>query len=365
LLGLIGVWLFAAQDQPVPPFLRVAHAHLSWWSMSLLISSLIMPALSLKRQVKRIITAGAFFTLLLYPLFVVLHYYSVPGKLSLPLVGELFVTPYGLAAFISEIVFFIAMVVLSLLAAGVRFPRLLNNINEPTRYELVSNISVPRKLFGVYAFFLSLSVFIGLYILTFFTLSYKPISPAALVQFHTHVGMFAVGFVMTILAMRAIGAAHSKWQLTYSVGVVALTATVLGFLIFILFNTHSIVWVGPAMLYYGVLVVGWLSLFGKFGLSALGDNYFHFARWALILIWGFLLIFTLTGPYLSLRYNKTPDFTVTYKQLDGGIDGKHVGPYPDPKKDYLGTAPSKNTPRGLENFHLSPGSWRIMADGNC
>ena len=361
-LGLSAVWLFIAQGEPVPHFLRVSHAHLSWWSMALLISSLIIPALSLNRIVKRIITAGAFFILPLNSLFIILHYKSAAYKLSLPLVGELFVTPYGFVVFMLELIFFAAMLGLSLMAAGIRFPKFLQSADSgSTRYELISNISVPRKVFGVYAFFLSVSVIIGFYVLSFFTLSYKPVSPAALVQFHTHIGIFVVGFLMTLIAMRAMGTASSKWRLTYNLGVVALTATVLGFLIFILFNTHSIVWVLPAMLYYSVLVLGWLSLFGKFGLRASEDNYFHFTRWALIVSWGFLLIFTLTGPYLSIRYSKTPDLTVTYTQLDGGIEGKHIGPYPDPKTDYQGTAPVKGTPRGLENFHLSPGSWAHVA----
>jgi hypothetical protein len=37
-----------------------------------------------------------------------------------------------------------------------------------------------------------------------------------------------------------------------------------------------------------------------------------------------------------------------------------VGPYPD-VENYQGTAPVKHTPRGLENFHLSPGSWSHVA----
>jgi hypothetical protein len=93
----------------------------------------------------------------------------------------------------------------------------------------------------------------------------------------------------------------------------------------------------------------------------LDDNYFHFTRRALAVIWGFLLVAVLVGPYLSLKYTTTPNLTVTYKQLDGGIDGKHIGPYPEIKPVYQGTAPAKGMPRGLENFHLSPGSWSHVA----
>jgi hypothetical protein len=362
LLGLIGVWMFAQQGEPVPHFLKVAHAHVSWWSMALLIASLMMPALPLKRIVKRIIAVGAFFILPLYALFIALHYRSPADEISLPFVGELFVTPYGFVAGVLEIVFFAVILGLALMAAGINVPKFLRSAdNKPARYELISNISVPGKAFGAYAFFLSVAIIIGLCMLLFFTLAYEPIVPAALVQFHTHIGIFAIGFLMTLIVMRAVGVAFSKWRLTYNLGVVALTTTALGFLIFIVFNTHSIAWVLPAMLYFGVLVLGWLSLLGKFGLRLPEDNYFHFTRWALVVIWGFLLVFVLAGPHLAVRYSKTPDLTVTYKQLDGGIDGKHVGPYPDPKTEPLATAPVKGTPRGLENFHLSPGSWAHVA----
>jgi hypothetical protein len=362
LLGLIGVWMFAQQGEPVPHFLKVSHAHVAWWSVALLISSLIMPALPLKRIVKRIIAAGAFFILPLYALSIALHYNSAADKLSLPFLGELFVTPYGFASFALELIFFAVMLGLALMAAGVRFPKFLQSgSSAPTRYELASNVSVPGKAFGAYAFFLSLAIIIGFYILANFTLQYKPITPAALVQFHTHMGIFAIGFLMVLIAMRAVGVSFSRWLLTYNLGIVSLAATALGFLIFIIFNTHSIAWVLPAMLYFAVLVLGWISLLGKFGLRPPDDNYFHFTRWALIVIWGFLLIFTLAGPYLAAQYSKTPDLTVTYKQPGGGIGGKHIGSYPDPKTELQETAPVKGNPRGLENFHLSPGSWAHVA----
>jgi hypothetical protein len=362
LLGLIGVWMFAQQGEPVPHFLKVAHAHVSWWSIALLISSLIIPSLPLGRAIKRIITAGAFFILPLYALFITLHYKSPADRVSLPFFGELFVTAYGFAAFALELIFFAVMLGLALMAAGVKFPKFLQSTNSgQTRYELISNISIPGKAFGVYAFFLFVAIITGFFMLLFFTLAYRPIAPAALVQFHTHIGIFAVGFLMILIAMRAVGASLSKWKLTYNLGVVSLAATTIGFLIFIFFNTHSIAWVLPAMLYFVVLVLGWLSLFGKFGLRSSEDSYFHFVRWSLIVIWGFMLVFILAGPHLSIRYSKTPDLTVTYKQLDGGIDGKHVGPYPDPETELKGTAPVKGTPRGLENFHLSPGSWAHAA----
>ncbi|MEM2951567.1 MAG: hypothetical protein QXZ00_01830, partial [Nitrososphaerota archaeon] len=55
--------------------------------------------------------------------------------------------------------------------------------------------------------------------------------------------------------------------------------------------------------------------------------------------------------FIALTWNTSPDVTVTYKQPEGA---PYPGPYPEV---YLGTAPVKGTPRGLENAHLSPGSW--------
>jgi hypothetical protein len=362
LLGLIAVWVFIIPGEVSPFFLRVLHAHVSWWAMVLLISSLIVPALSLKRQINKIITVGVFLILPLYVLFITLHNITTPSKLYLPLLGEVFVTPFGFVAGVIDIIFFGVAAVLALIAAGIRFPRLLSETDKPTRYEFVSDISVPRKLFGVYVIFLSLSVIIGFYLLAFFRLGHEPISPAALVQFHTHIGLFAIGFVMTLLVMRAIGAADSAWQLTYRIGMVALTATALGFLVFILFNTHSIVWVVPAMIYFGVLVLGFVSTLGKLGLRAIEDNYFHYTRWAIAIVWGLLLVLVLVGPHIALRYTTTPDLTVSFRQPDGGIDGRHIGPYADTRPGYyLGSAPLKGNPRALEKAHLSPGSWAHVA----
>ena len=132
----------------------------------------------------------------------------------------------------------------------------------------------------------------------------------------------------------------------------------IGFFAFIFFGAPSAAWAIPAAVYYGfgVLVMGLLAAWGKFGLVSRGPH-FHFVRGAIVFVMASLFIFTMAGPYLALTYDRTPDVTVTYKQPGGGT---HVGPYPDPQ-NYPGTAPVAKTPRGIENFHLSPASWAHVA----
>ena len=184
---------------------------------------------------------------------------------------------------------------------------------------------------------------------------------------HTHLGIFALGLVMVPLAMSAVGAKKEKIYLVSTLGNVVVFLTFLGLLAFILLKTHSIVWIAPGLLYVYLLFFGWHSLWGGLGLRE-GIN--HFTRIALIFIWGAMLFYALVGPLLGLLYDTHPNVTVTYKQgsakpsgiypASGSDTSLHVGAYPDPEH-YPGTAPVKNTPRGLENLHLSPTSWSHVA----
>ena len=162
---------------------------------------------------------------------------------------------------------------------------------------------------------------------------------------------------MIMLVMSAVGAKADIVSLSENSGL-SLSATMIGFFAFIFFGAPSAAWAIPAAVYYGfgVLVMGLLAAWGKFGLVSRGPH-FHFVRGAIVFVMASLFIFTMAGPYLALTYDRTPDVTVTYKQPGGGT---HVGPYPDPQ-NYPGTAPVAKTPRGIENFHLSPASWAHVA----
>ena len=68
-----------------------------------------------------------------------------------------------------------------------------------------------------------------------------------------------------------------------------------------------------------------------------------------------MVILISVGPLISLIWDTHSDVTVTYKQPEGSV---YPGAYPE---KYKGTAPVVNSPRGLENLHLSPGSWSHVA----
>ena len=368
LLGLIGVWGFLVQGKAVPSFLKVLHAHICWWSLIIVIASLIVPHLSLKPLVKKLITWGSFLLIPVYVILMTMHYTMAhPYVLSLGALGSFYVSFPGVGIFVCESSFFAVMIALGLLAAGVKIPFLTDEKRELSRYEISSPVEVPRQAFIGYSFFLSIAVITGFLILFLFTLQHKAISPAALVQMHTHLGIFAVGLVMVPLAMSAVGAKKEKINFASTLGNTSVFLTLAGLLIFIFFKTHSIVWIAPGLLYVYLLFFGWHSLWGGFGLRE-GVN--HFTRIALIFIWGAMLFYALVGPLLGLLYDTHPNLTVTYKQGGAKAAGiyqsapsdnqLHLGVYPDPEH-YPGTAPVKGTPRGLENLHLSPTSWSHVA----
>ena len=55
ILGLIGVWGFLYQKEAVPQFLKIMHAHVTWWSLIILIISLLLPGLLIKSWFRRFI----------------------------------------------------------------------------------------------------------------------------------------------------------------------------------------------------------------------------------------------------------------------------------------------------------------------
>lgn len=360
LIGLYGIWGFIIPKIPFPQHLKVLHAHLSWWSIVILVASLIAPPLSLKKWFKKIIIFISFVLPILYPLFINLHYQTQnPYVLDLGKFGVYYLTIFGFLGFLIEILFFGLMFILLFIASDLKIPIFTQQEISKDKYELLSEITISKKTIFVSTIFLLLSVITGIYILSQFVLQHRAISPAALVQLHTHIGFFAIGMLMIVITLSVVGANERIINLAHNLGIVSLSMTFLGLLAFIYLKLPSIVWVIPSMLYYILLIIGLLSLLGKFGLREFSGPQ-NYIRIALIVIWSALLIFVLAGPYLALRYDTSPDLTVTYKQKDGGLEGKHIGPYPSPE-EWQGTAPVVRTPRGIENFHLSPGSWSHVA----
>jgi hypothetical protein len=152
---------------------------------------------------------------------------------------------------------------------------------------------------------------------------------------------------------------------------ISLPAILIGLLLFNLLALHSFVWVIPAGIYYALLLLSIPAIFVA-GRSKSNEEYKHGSvsgespllqhitlassiRLSVVICLSILAILVGTGAYIALAYDTTPYTTVTYKQPEGS---PYPGPYPD---EYIGTAPVKGTPRGLENAHLSPGSWFHVA----
>lgn len=355
ILGLTGIWGYIVPGNIVPVYLKVMHAHVAWWSLIILLNALLVPGINMKQWFKSWIVWSSFLIIPIFVFLMIAHYLVPQTLLSLGNIGTFYVSLFGICAFILEIAFFATNIAIALLASGVRISGLTTDTNSPSRFDIQSDITIPGNAVRTYINFLMLGVLLGILILIQFNIQHKPVAPAGLVQFHTHIGFFAIGTLMTIIMLRALGVRDVFVTLMQKLGTFSLVTTTIGFLIFILLDAHSASWVVPAFIYYAFLILAWVALWGKFGLEG-KDAHFDFVRGCLIFLWGGLLLFILAGPYIALQHDTNKNLTVSYMQDGGGVGGKHVGTYPDPT-NYKGTAPNKGTPRGLENFHLSPASW--------
>jgi hypothetical protein len=358
-LGLTGVWAFLIRGEINPLFLKYLHAYFSFLAIIIVISSLIMPSLNLKPLFKKTATVVFFLFAPLYSLFTILHF-TIAEKWSLNLgFGELFVSSYSIGAFLLDILLFAVIFLISLLAAGIKIPFLTSDAQQSSKYDLRSEIQIPRIVFLVYTIFILIASIVGLFILLMFVAQLKPVSPAALVSFHGHIGIFAIGLVMGVLTLKAVGVADSKITIGFRIAAVSLILTFFGFLGFILLDMPSGAWIGPAKFFFLFFVFVWLGVWGIWGLKPSGYH-FTFVRTALIFTWALLLLVTALGPWVGMRYATGRDLTVTFYQEGQEL---HIGPYPDPRPGlYPGTAPDKGTPRGLEDFHLSVGGWLFVAN---
>lgn len=108
-----------------------------------------------------------------------------------------------------ELWFFSVFFFIILSAIGIKISFIHLQDSEPSKYDLVSTIEVPRKIFFIPLVFGILGILTGWYMTIVFKLFHKPISPAALVQFHSHILFFVVGFILVLISMKAIGASDS------------------------------------------------------------------------------------------------------------------------------------------------------------
>ncbi|MFN7181176.1 MAG: hypothetical protein ACK4NF_00665 [Planctomycetota bacterium] len=358
--GLIGIWAYLVWKLAVPEYIKVGHAHTAWWSAFILLASLLLPQLHLKQWFKKF----SVWTFLLAPLLWIIClsvYYISKAKKGvvspvISSVGDLGAEylVYGTGIFVMEVWFFAVFFLIVLSAVGGKIPFIYSPESKPQKYDLISDIEIPRKIFWIPLIFGILGILAGWYMTVRFKLFHKPISPAAIVQFHSHILFFVVGFQLVLIIMKAVGVKDTVFKMATKLGTIAIPLTYIGYIGFIKLNLHSIIYVIPAVVYYVFLFLGLITTLGKFGMKIEGGPG-DYIRGTMTFVWVLLLFLVSIGFLIALKWDTKPDITVTFKQPEGI---PYPGSYP---QHYIGTEPVAHTPRGLENAHLSPGSWSHIA----
>lgn len=360
--GIGGVWMYGAWKIAVPEFVKVGHAHGAWWGVLILIAGLLLPYSGIKLKFKKFVSLSCLFGVPLWMMALSFYYIMKEVKgIHAPwpaVAGGLihwdFIF-YGFIIFCIEAWFFGVLALVFLSAFGVKVPFLCEENPQTSSFELSSDIEIPRKVLWVPLALTPFGLVIGWLITTLFKMRGLPIHPAALVQLHTHVFFFAVGYVLVLLVLKALGAREQAFNFVYKLGSFAAISATAGFLVFSRLPVHSVILVALSVPYFIMLVCGALGLFGKFGLREKKEAHFNYLRGAMAFAWIVMTILISVGPLISLIWDTHSNMTVTYKQPEGSV---YPGAYPE---KYKGTAPVANSPRGLENLHLSPGSWSHVA----
>lgn len=360
--GIFGVWLYGAWKIAVPEYIKVGHAHGAWWSILILLAGLLLPSTTLTPAAKKFVIVSSFVAVPLWMVSLAAYYISKTARGVLAALparpGEeysLEYLTYGTGIFVIEVWLFAALALAFLSAAGLRLPRVSQSVPATSHLDLVTELEFPRRALRLPILFAALGLVIGWAITLGFKARGLPIAPAALVQLHSHTFFFIVGYLLTLLVMRAVGAKERMFILTYRLGLVALPLLVTSGVLFNVLELPSLVHVVPSLLYFAILLLGLAALSGAFGLRPSGALHFHFVRGTMLFTWVLMMALVAVGPILALGWDTHPDVTVTYKQPAGV---PYPGPYPE---KYIGTAPVAKSPRGLENLHLSPGSWSHVA----
>jgi hypothetical protein len=173
--GIVGIWGYAAQKLVVPEWIKVGHAHASWWSVLILIAATVVPSLPLASWFRKFLLVVA----LICP-----GAWVVLGQFAYYHLGVGF-AKYLMPVF--EIPLFLALLGVALVAAGVRVPFItVEGEPKPGRYDVMSSVEVDRRVFLVPALVATLGVIVGFAIAAYFKTAGQPIRPAALVQLHDH-----------------------------------------------------------------------------------------------------------------------------------------------------------------------------------
>jgi len=342
--GIVGIWGYAAQKLAVPEWIKVGHAHASWWAAIILLAALVVPSLPLARWFKKYLLATAFLCPAAWVVLGMYLHYGLgvePAKYLMP---------------VFEVPLFIALLGAALVAAGVKPPLITGAEVKPGKYEIISHVDVDRRIFLVPTLVATAGVLAGYAITTMFKAWGRPVTPAALVQLHDHPVLMSTSAVIALLALRVLNASESVLKFATRVMEVSLPLILVGLVVFCTVGVHSIVWVAPSAIYYILPVLAFLAAVGALPRAKTGElPYLSAVRAALAFTFALILVLVAVGAYISVVWDVSPNVTVTFKQPEGV---QYPGPYPE---KFLGTAPVKGTPRGLENAHLSPGSWAHVA----
>ncbi len=347
LSGEVGIWRYLAWKKAVPYWIKVGHAHLTWWTAVLMLASILLPGLGVAAWAKSAIVVVSFVFPLAW-LAAMYAYYEKGGSLA-----------STLSMPILEALGFGSLLMVFLSASGLQIP-LVSAAGPPqlSRWEWLSGVSVPNQIFLVPTMVASLGVAVAWVIAyRFYTTSpHKPIRPAALVQLHNHTAMLAVSAVLMLVILSIMGVGDAVFNAGYVLAAVSLPLLVLGLVAFVVFRVRSAVWIAPTVLFYVLVLLAFLATVGvvptdpaSTGIAAYDG--FMALRVSLAVALAMILVTASLGPYIGLKWDVSPDTTVTYSQPEGV---PYPGPYP---AKYEGTQPVGGTPRGLENAHLSPGSW--------
>ncbi len=357
--GLIGVWIYLIWKVAVPEYIKVGHAHMAWWSVLILLAAFFLPSLSLKARAKRFIVWTSFLAPVLWQISLAAYYVSKVQRgaldpLAFPDEFGMEYLAYGTGIFVMEVWLFFALALVVLSGIGFHLPFFSQSNPSISKYEFISGIKIPRLIFWFPVVFGLAGLLVGWYMTLAFKALNKPIDPAALVQFHGHLFFFVAGFFLTIMTLKAIGAPELLFRAALWLGYIGIPAIFIGYILFIRMEYHSLVYVLPASLYFLMMILGLLGLIAFCGLEKKEDS-FHYIRGCMIFSWSILLVLVSLGAVIALVWDTHPNLTVTYEQPPGE---PYPGPYP---AEYLGTKDVGMTPRGLENAHLSPGSWFHVA----
>ncbi len=230
--GIIGIWGFAAQKLVIPEWIKVSHAHVSWWAVLILLAALVTPSLPLASWFRKFLLATALICPGAWIALGQAGYYHFGFKLG----------KYLMPVF--EILLFIALLGVALVAIGFRVPFIVVDVEpRPGKYDIMSSVEVDRRIFLVPTLVAVFGVLVGFTLAGMFKATGQPIRPAALVQLHDHLVIMSASSIIALLALRVLNVSESIFKIAVRIMEIALPLVAIGLIAFIALGFHSLVWV--------------------------------------------------------------------------------------------------------------------------